>query len=374
MKIIKSTAFILAAAMTLTLTACKPGRNVTTENSSDGSSSTSSNSSETFLDKASKFLEADGRGYGKEHTAEMGETLENEFFSLKVTEAYRYSSMGDYVPEDGYDYVAVNITVKNIFTDKIPVGNYDYVLRWGEGDDNSFEAYDTEGLEIYYDLDLFPDDTELSIGASKSGYVIFEAPSDSTGLQLEYVEVYDDDFEGNTYRINLGDLEYAADNRKPAESKNVEGEIGDTISTVDFDMCVIGVSSADSLGGYTADEGYKLIAADVSLSGATEDVAVGASMFYIIMSVMEDGELVDYYDYSIESTDLSGDMEFFPEEITLEPAPDGYVRGALLFEVPSDAVNLRMCTIDSSHDGSEETMYVIALGDAASIPSASVSI
>lgn len=167
---------------------------------------------------------------------------------------------------------------------------------------------------------------------------------------------------------------HAPDDRKPPESKNVEGKIGDTISTVDFDMCVIGVSSADSLGGYTADEGYKLIAADVSLSGATEEVAVGASMFYIIMSAMEDGELVDYYDYSIESTDLSGDMEFFPEEITLEPAPDGYIRGALLFEVPSDAVNLRMCTIDSSHDGSEETMYVIALGDAASIPSAGVSV
>ena len=122
MKMIKCAALISAAAMMLTLTACKQGNNVTVENSSDGSSagtSNSSSSSETFLDKASKFLEADGRGYGKEHSAEIGEELKNEFFSLKVTDVYRYSSMGEYLPDDGFDFVAVNISVGNIFSESI---------------------------------------------------------------------------------------------------------------------------------------------------------------------------------------------------------------------------------------------------------------
>lgn len=373
MKIMKGAALILAAAMTLTLTACKKDGGVTLnsgDDSSSGTTSTTSNSSETFLDKASKFLEADGRGYGKEHTAEMGEELKNEFFSLKVTEAYRYSSMGDYVPDEGYDFVAVNINVKNVFSDSIPVGTYDYVLRWGEGDENSYEAFQVGDLQTSYDIDFFPDDTNLSTGASKSGYIIFEAPSDSTELTLEYLEVYEDDFEGNTYHINLGNPEFAANDYKPPESKNVEAAVGETVPTVDFNMCVNSVNTADTLGGYPADEGNKLIAAEITLSGATEEVTVGASMFYIIMSVMEDGELADYYDYSIESTYLTGDVDFFPEEATLAPGEE--LTGVLLFEVPADSVNLSLSMLDS--DETSDNMYSVALGDAISISSFSASV
>ncbi|MDE7195055.1 MAG: DUF4352 domain-containing protein [Oscillospiraceae bacterium] len=370
MKKIRSAALILAAAMTLTLTACRKDGGVTMNSGDGSSSSTTSNSSETFLDKASKFLEADGRGYGKEHTAEIGEVLKNEFFSLKVTEAYRYSSMGDYLPDEGYDFVAVNITVGNIFSESIPVGSYDYVLRWGEGDENSYDAFQVGNLHTSYDINFFPDDTTLSIGASKSGYVIFEAPSDSTELTLEYLEIYEDDFEGNTYHINLGNPEFAADDYKPPESKNVEAAIGETVPTVDFDLRVNSVNSADALGGYISYEGNKLIAAEVTLSGATEEVTVGASMFYIIMSVIEDGKLVDYYGYSIESTDLSGDAEFFPEEVTLAPGED--LTGVLLFEVPDDSTNLCLSMIDSSETA--DTMYSVTLGDAAAIPSFSASV
>ena len=42
--------------------------------------------------------------------------------------------MGEYLPDDGFDFVAVNISVGNIFSESIPVGSYDYVLRWGEGE------------------------------------------------------------------------------------------------------------------------------------------------------------------------------------------------------------------------------------------------
>ncbi len=348
MKMIRSAALILAAAMTLMATACKKDGGVTVSGSDGSSSSTGSNSSETFLDKASKFLEADGRGYGKEHSAEIGEVLKNEFFSLKVTEAYRYSSMGDYLPDEGYDFVAVNITVGNIF-DAFQVGN----------------------LHTSYDISFFPDDTNLSVGASKSGYVIFEAPSDSTELVLEYLEVYEDDFEGNTYHINLGNPEFAADDYKPPESKDIYANIGETISTSDFDMCVNSVNSADTLGGYTADDGYKLIAADVTLSGTTEEEeAVGASLFYIILTLMEDGEPVDYYVESIESTYLSGDAEFFPEAAAL--AKGDSITGVILFEVPADSTGLSFSTFDSSE--TEDIMYSIALGDIDSIAPFNVSV
>ena len=366
MKIIKSAALILAAV--LALTACNSRSSVTVDGSSGVSSAdSSSNSSETFLDRASKFLEADGRDYGKEHTAEIGETLDNEFFSLKVTETYRYSSMGDYVPNDGFDFVAVNITVKNIFSDVIPVGTYDYVLRWGEGDDNSFKAYETDDLLIYYDMELFPDDVNLSIGASRSGYVIFEAPTDSTELMLEYVEVYDDDFEGNTYRINLGNPEFAADDfswNEDYDEITVTGEVGEIISTNDYDLCINSVSAADSFGGYTAYDGYELITADITLTGtAAEDISVGASMFYIIFTAFDEeyGDYDEFYDYSIDSTDLSADAGFFPEIEVLTPG--GTINGTVLFEIPEDSTDAIITLAQYSSDGSTEIWYEIPLGN-----------
>lgn len=369
MKTIKYAALIAAAAMTLTLTACKQGNNVTVENNSDGSSagtSNSSNSSETFLDKASKFLEADGRGYGKEHSAEIGEVLNNEFFSLKVTDVYRYSSMGDYLPDDGFDFVAVNITVGNIFSESIPVGSYDYVLRWGEGEENSFEAFQVGNLHTDYDIRFFPDDTTLSVGTSKSGYVIFQAPSDSTELTLEYLEVYDDDFEGNTYHINLGNPEFAANDIKPednaGDSENViYGNIGEAVSTNEYDFTVNNISTGNVIDEYSADDGYTYVTADVTLTNTlSTDIEIGSSLFCIFYDEGEGDDLVEYYEYAMDTDALESDS-MFATYGTL--APGASVTGTVVFMIPEDSTNIDFVAADLSEDETTVNYYQVHLGE-----------
>ena len=365
MKMIKYAALITAAAMTLTLTACKQGNNVTVENSSDGSSAGTSNSSETFLDKASKFLEADGRGYGKEQSAEIGEVLKNEFFSLKVTDVYRYSSMGDYLPDDGFDFVAVNITVGNIFSESIPVGSYDYVLRWGEGDENSFEAFQVGNLHTDYDIRFFPDDTTLSRGASKSGYVIFQAPSDSTELTLEYLEVYDDDFEGNTYHINLGNPEFAADDIKPEDNSGLEnviyGNIGESVSTKEFDFTVNNITTGNVIDEYSADDGYTYVTADVTLTNTySTDIEIGSSLFCVFYDEGEGSDLVEYYEYAMDTDALESDS-MFATYGTL--APGASVTGTVVFMIPEDSTNIDFVVADLSEDEITVNYYQVHLGE-----------
>lgn len=369
MKMIKCAALISAAAMMLTLTACKQGNNVTVENSSDGSSagtSNSSSSSETFLDKASKFLEADGRGYGKEHSAEIGEELKNEFFSLKVTDVYRYSSMGEYLPDDGFDFVAVNISVGNIFSESIPVGSYDYVLRWGEGDENSFEAFQVGNMHTDYDISFFPDDTTLSVGASKSGYIIFEAPSDSTELTLEYLEVYEDDFEGNTYHINLGNPEFAANDIKPenvapsGSDETIYGDIGETVSTNEFDFSVNNLATGNIIGEYPADDGYTYVTADVTLTNTLEtELEIGSGLFCVYFDIVEGEERFEDYEYAMDTSVLESDSMFTTYD-TL--APGGTVTGTIVFMVPDDGVNLDLVVTQLAEDETISS-YQIHLGE-----------
>ena len=93
--------------------------------------------------------------------------------------------------------MVVNITVKNTFEDdaKIPMFYTDFTLTWdGMGDTTVYpESEFAEGQ--------LPDEYELFKGESRTGDLIFVAPADAKGFSLRYIEVWDDDFEGNSYFI-----------------------------------------------------------------------------------------------------------------------------------------------------------------------------
>lgn len=382
----KKAAILLAATMALSLTACKKESGISLQNPgesdsssvSDSSSDSSSNSSDSDTSKStlehfedlSKIMEADGREYGKVETAEIGETLKNSFFSLRVNDVYRYSTMGNYLPEDGNDFIAVNISIVNISTQSIPVGTYDYSLRWGDGEDEYFEAYSMDGFEMDYPLSYFPDDTNLSVGGSLSGYVFFEAPSDSTELKLEYLEVWDDDFEGNTYYINLGDPEFADDDIKPEDITDgdyITGEMGDVLSTSFFDISATDAYLLTSIGDYTPYSGYVLLAVDMTVYNDTDrSTYAGASDYMVLYDEYEGGELVGYYDYSLDSTDINGDLDFFPEYIDLDS--DDSVDGVVIFEIPEDSFNISVYFSEYFDDDTYGSSYEIALGDIDSLP------
>lgn len=174
----KLIAAILATACVLTTSAC----------------------SDEQQENVSKFFEAEGRAYGKTYTAEIGEKQENSFFSTVVNTVTFADTVGDYYLEDGLEFACVNITVKNTFGEEIPMGIGDFYIAWGEGDD------ECTGAEYAEDLadDLYEDEFTLAKNEEYTGTLYFAVPVDvRDDLVFVYEEYYEDDFVGNTYKINL---------------------------------------------------------------------------------------------------------------------------------------------------------------------------
>ena len=158
--------------------------------------------SKDLASDVSKFIEAEGRGYGQTYEKGMNEYNQTEFFKFQVKDAYRADTVGDYyLDDDDVEFLCVNVEVINTFDKEIPVGTYDFTVRWGDGEDDFSYA---ESQEEGFGFDNYPEDTNLEKGKTAKGNVYFIVPKSSENLKLEYLECYTDEFEGNTFLINLG--------------------------------------------------------------------------------------------------------------------------------------------------------------------------
>ena len=158
--------------------------------------------SKNLASDVSKFIEADGRGYGQTYEKGLNEYNQTQFFKFQVKEAYRTETVGDfYLDSDDMEFLCVNVEVINTFDKEIPVGTYDFTVRWGDGEDDISYA---ESKDDGFGFDNYPEDTTLSVGKTAKGNVYFIVPKSAESLKLEYLEYYTDEFEGNTFIINLG--------------------------------------------------------------------------------------------------------------------------------------------------------------------------
>ena len=89
--------------------------------------------SKEALDNVSQFIEASGRDYGKTYTAKIGEEQKNSFFTTVVNSVEIKDEVNGYVPDEGYEFACVNITVKNIFDEKIIMGCGDFEIAYNCG-------------------------------------------------------------------------------------------------------------------------------------------------------------------------------------------------------------------------------------------------
>ena len=73
----------------------------------------------------------------------------------------------------------------------------DFQLIWADLGDTGIYP-DTQFAE-----GQLPEEYQLLKDESRTGNLIFIVPSDITEFKLQYLEVWSDDFEGNTYFVNL---------------------------------------------------------------------------------------------------------------------------------------------------------------------------
>ncbi len=178
-------------------------------------------------------------------------------------------------------------------------------------------------------------------------------PKDAPELKFDYLEIYEDDFNGNTYQVNLGNsLEYKEDPDAPKPVGNYQTAVGDVSETSFFDMTVTDTYRTDSVKGYTCDEGFEFLAVTVDIVNTMDDVIpVGVSDFTVSWGSAGDDE----WDYAVEDENVVS----FPIEQSLAAGQEVY--GDVYFVVPKNAENFTFNYVEYFADGTTGSSYTIPL-------------
>jgi hypothetical protein len=153
-------------------------------------------SASKLLSGINNKLKADGRPSENVYIAAIGEKTSNVFFEWTVDSVTAAAELDGNQPTEGYKFVVADITTKNTFTDTdtIPVGNYDYFILYG---DDLIEDYAYEEFMA----GMYPDEVEQEQGEVLTGKLVFEVPVEVEDVLIAYYEIWDDDFEGNTWLV-----------------------------------------------------------------------------------------------------------------------------------------------------------------------------
>lgn len=151
---------------------------------------------EEVVDDVALAIQADGREYGKTYTLAQTDVMTTAFFQMKINSVNVVEELEEYVPNDGYTFVVVNISVTNTFGSEIPMYDADFALLWGEGEDEV--AYPDTDFE-----DALPAEYNIADGKTTTGNLVYIVPKGQTNFVLEYYDLWDDDFEGNTYDMRI---------------------------------------------------------------------------------------------------------------------------------------------------------------------------
>jgi hypothetical protein len=129
-------------------------------------------------------------------TGEVGKTYATQWFEFTVQSIDEVSEYAGYTPGDGYTLYDVLITETGTFDEASPMGTFDFYM-----DAPSFEEY-IYPLDPVSD-DMMPLEFDLEPKETVEYHMVYEIPSDVSGLNLMYTEVDAEDNEGVTFNIPI---------------------------------------------------------------------------------------------------------------------------------------------------------------------------
>ena len=332
---------MLACTLALTTVGCGKDEDNSTAETKDTSavtetieadnSETSENSADDSTTSTAATTEADSTtnsniSYDEDesHSAKIGEKLSNEFFDMTVNSAHRMTSVNGYTPNDEtFEFLCVNVKVRNNNFETVNVGTYDFTIRWGDGEDDFDYAIEQEG----FGFDNYPAEIDLPAMKFVEGNVFFMVPADAETLSFEYIVLYDNNTEGDTYYVELTDLDYMDDPEPAPENAEVYFEVGAVQSTDYFDMVVTDAFSVDEIGDFYLDEGWTFLGVNTTITNTSAE-AIEAGAYYFCAYWGEGGE--DEFSYAVEEAEIV-DMP-----ISTELAAGESISGIMYFIVPAD--------------------------------------
>ena len=142
-------------------------------------------------------IQAQGRDYGQNIELAEGDTMSTAFFDMTVNSASLASEIDGYVPINETDqFLVVNITVTNTFDSEepLPMIDADFELEYLSGEE-------TVSIfpESQFAADQLPASYDIEQGGSQTGNLIYVVPSDASDFRIFYYDLWDDDFEGNSF-------------------------------------------------------------------------------------------------------------------------------------------------------------------------------
>ncbi len=130
----------------------------------------------------------------------MGDTMKTYFFDYTVNSAYVCEEFAGYQPAEGKDLLVADVTVKNTFNESIPMFDSDFQVQW-----NSDAEEDYDVPISYYGNEVsdeqLPESYELAINEEVTGLLVFEVPEGEKDFSISYLELFDDDSEGDVYFV-----------------------------------------------------------------------------------------------------------------------------------------------------------------------------
>ena len=140
----------------------------------------------------------------------LNERLETMFFAYKVNEAYLIPELNKMLPEEGKQFLVLDITVENIDdaeseeAKELKMIDTDFYLSYNGGEIDALSAYGSDPL-VEGEL---PSQYEIEPGMSNSGKMVFVVPMEETSFALKTQDLYTSSaeegvIEGDIYSINF---------------------------------------------------------------------------------------------------------------------------------------------------------------------------
>ena len=158
------------------------------------------NKVEEKIQEIEKEVKSEGREYGQTYNFTQDEIMNPTFFDLKVNNVQLLDEIEEYVPNVETDvFLVLDVSITNTFsdTDFIPMFDGDFVLRW-EG-----QTGEPLYVEKPFVENQFPEEYNIDKGDTASGLLIYVVPRDIKSFVFDYLEYWDDEFEGNSYLMSI---------------------------------------------------------------------------------------------------------------------------------------------------------------------------
>lgn len=152
---------------------------------------------ESVLGRESEEEDSSDGGY---YEGRMGDTMETYFFDYTVNSAYVCDEYEGYTPEEGKSLMVADVTVKNTFYESIVMFDSDFQVQWNSDAEEDYDFPITFYGNEMSDEQL-PEEYELSVNEERTGLLVFEVPDDKKDFSISYLELFDDDSEGDVFFV-----------------------------------------------------------------------------------------------------------------------------------------------------------------------------